>query len=70
MGTAGITRGGDVSVRRGRLLLTGADVRVGELDSLTEIKEGGGELFAHFPGANERRVLLQHEEQCPDEDHA
>ena len=44
MDTVGITRGGDVSVRRGRLLLTAANVRVGELDSLTEIKEGESSL--------------------------
>jgi hypothetical protein len=42
MNTAGITRGGDALVCRGRLLLTAADVRVGELDSLTELKEGEG----------------------------
>jgi len=63
MDTAGITRDGDGLVRRGRLLLTTADVRVGELDSLRDQRRGGEEeLFAHFQGVNERRALLQHEE--------
>jgi hypothetical protein len=41
-------RGGDVSVRRGRLLLTAVDVRVGELDSLTDVKEGEGKSSLHI----------------------